>query len=77
MRIIKAQSKRSIEEGPLEIILNLNFMMGIDNPPGWFSDKIGLDDTTKYKFVDDDHVNVHDTDMYYWKKIDSAQGDSH
>ena len=36
MRIIKARSKRSIEEDPLEIILNLNFMMGIDNPPGCF-----------------------------------------
>ena len=51
-------------------------MMGINNPPGWFSDKVGLGDTTRYKFVEDDHVNVHDNDKYYWKMIDSAQGDS-
>ena len=47
-------------------------MMGIDNPPGWFSEMIGLGDTSKYKFFDDDHVNIHDTDMYYLKKIDSV-----
>ena len=41
MRIIKARSKRSVDEDPLEIISNLNSMMGLNNPSGWFSDKMG------------------------------------
>ena len=33
-----------------------------------------MGDTTKYKFIEDDHVDVHDNDKYYLKTIESEQG---
>ena len=74
MRIIKARSKRSVDEDPLEIISNLNQIMGIKNPPGWFSDKVGLGDTTRYKFIEDDHVVTHAEDKFYLRPVESDYG---
>ena len=51
-------------------------MMGIDNPLDWFSDKTGLGDTFKYKFIDNDHVNIHDSDVYYLKTFESVKDGS-
>ena len=70
LRIIK----RSVDEDPLEIISNLNQMMGIKNPPGWFSDKVALGDTTRYKFIEDDHVDTHAEDKYYLRPVESDYG---
>ena len=48
-------------------------MMEIDNPPGWLSDKVGLGDTTKYKYIEDDHVNAYDSDKCYLRPIEDEQ----
>ena len=74
MRIIKARSKRSVDEDPMEIISNLNSMMGLNNPPRWFSDKVGLGDTSRYKFIEDDYLNSYDSDKYYLRPIEDEKG---
>ena len=74
MRIIKARSKRSVDEDPMEIISNLNSMMGLNNPLGWFSDKVGLGDTSRYKFIEDNHLDAYDSDKYYLRPIEDERG---
>ena len=73
IRIFKARSKRSVDEDPMEIISNLNSMMELNNPPGWFSDKVGLGDTSRYKFIEDNHLNAYDSDKYYFRPIEDEQ----